>query len=878
MRIVAGVFDRERERVAAASGEKADDTGEAAGGGVSKLQDEEVPTRSDADISFSEFFVEHEMKGGGVLLIRDFPDLLGNNGTIIHVLLSCIEEYTPYMSDGGNARCSDCFDIEGVVNWMNTSEADIGGALKKIHVASFGHDYQAGFISIDNENVCPVRPGSLGMILPKYVVNDYLRKIQLAAKGETKNSYTDLSFQVKHISPRETIPATIATCPASLHGLYTLLGCLDSSGSKVKCSVSARIFNDALEPSLSPFVEVRSTFPMYSTVYGNDGCGTNVTNYRPVSLEQGSALFVPSSSGPVSFSANEGGWDEALIARFCFLDASNFNSFKSHLQIESFVDPLSDEMLKLLSHPSFDVSMIRDVPSSVLWSDALPNFQQSAPFNVTSSSDDQPIASGHRLKRDRRKRGTFTEWQIGKSWDHRVIGLTLPVMSAPIALDYGRRNATLSWLCPFIKKDGDATATGYIVSWEGYTSDGTGVRNGNVTFDESSKGSILGLTIEFATDKKARSYGSPLRKLTGIIDGLESKTYYTFKVAMYYGENERDRSQSLYSAASETLLTDPPGLPFPISSPPVIVEPRNWNDVLGNSDLGGKNIFKPTQGSDATMVVIEFRSPYDDGGLKITGYTVMRMHTDPSGHRQDKWVLLAQGIEDLNNERRPGRIVQLGIHNMLPGGSYKFKVAAKNSLGISAWSASSDLGVTISSSESQLRYGRRLNSIKGHGFVPDTGHFLHGYGSNWLSSPVGHDYQGAVVIVDDSAQVVKGKGIGSRHVWSCHWSPRSFLVSAETCRVEWESGRDILNWDCVENRIAVIGRNGQASFASMALAAQGAGAIAVIFVDNSECDDFDQYCILGSSKEEGDFWGEMDVPSAWENLLIPVVFTLAGNL
>jgi len=825
-----------------------------------------ISNEADTELAYSDFFVNYQETKKSVL-ITDFPNL--------------------FREDEQKKRLETCLESIGIGDVTEDSRVS-GIKVPQIGFDSiFSEESQDHFfeqlvvesldrfVSITNDDFCPLFNVSSDLNLPRYVANDYINRISFTRFSSSRPNYQSFFVQATVVHPLDVISVSEAMCPASLHALYVIVdptdrvNTQDTPNASIQSPLLARVYRDD-DDDLGPMISIDfQSFPRLSKIYRGDGwAAEHHTNVAEVPMRYDSALFVPSGS-TASFQGIQTNdeWKELTLLRFCFADASNLNEVKQHLRAEATIDSASKDLLLELSDPSFDITVIRDVPSTLDWNSA---FQLNTDY-IGSVAEGQSSVS-RRLSKNRRQRGTFANWQLGKSWDHKVIGLTLPIMAAPIVLDYGRRNVTLSWMCPFVKKPGDVTDVGYIISWEGHSQNGALLPSGNLTLLEPKEDSLSDdkLKVEFVTDKRTKSYEYPVRKLTGTVYGLNSDANYTFKVAMMYGR-ENDMSQSLFSFMSKSVRTESPSRPFPLSSPPIVLDPKEWDSSLGR---GKKQKFVPTLGSDATMIVLEMRSPHDDGGLDLKSYDVMRAHTDSSGHRSGDWVRMKHGIEVLSDEKTPGGLVCLAVHDLLPGASYKFKVAARNDLGQSGWSASSSVATTHFSTQVH-KHGRRLSSV-GHGFVPPDGHHVYGVGVNHMNTPDDHNVISPILVLDDSQQTITRSGIaGPLSAWACFWSPRGFKVSAETSKVTWGDNGEVLNQNDVEYRIAIVGREEGRPFAHLALAAQRAGALAIIIVDNARCDDFDQYCIMGYSKSNGDMWGELDLPSAWADLKIPTMFVLS---
>ena len=160
------------------------------------------------------------------------------------------------------------------------------------------------------------------------------------------------------------------------------------------------------------------------------------------------------------------------------------------------------------------------------------------------------------------------------------------------------------------------------------------------------------------------------------------------------------------------------------------------------NDSYGKNAkFIPSYGSEATMIILDMLAPYDDGGHEIIGYDVMMIELDSKEHDYiGDWQLLTHRVEEICMDRKVGGSIRLGIHNLIPERMYHFKVAARNMLGRSEWSHSSEKGfthVTPNNHKNTKDYAshnnnnrrRRLSStaaVKSHGYIPSNGYQIHG--------------------------------------------------------------------------------------------------------------------------------------------------------
>ncbi|CAM9956333.1 unnamed protein product, partial [Ectocarpus fasciculatus] len=112
-----------------------------------------------------------------------------------------------------------------------------------------------------------------------------------------------------------------------------------------------------------------------------------VTRTNAQDVSAGDNLFVP-SGGAVSWRAKAGGGvgdDEALAVRFCYVDASNFNSVKSQLPLYATVEAGANGLLQAFRSPVFDTSMSRN-PSNVFASEFFEGGRKAASVAPSASS------------------------------------------------------------------------------------------------------------------------------------------------------------------------------------------------------------------------------------------------------------------------------------------------------------------------------------------------------------------------------------------------------------------------------------------------------------------------------------------------------------
>lgn len=146
-----------------------------------------------------------------------------------------------------------------------------------------------------------------------------------------------------------------------------------------------------------------------------------------------------------------------------------------------------------------------------------------------------------------------------------------------------------------------------------------------------------------------------------------------------------------------------------------------------------------------------------------------------------------------------------------------------------------------------------------------------------LHDPHVFQVHGPLVTMDDRAQTLaydSPAAKGSIEVWSGHWSPKSFHVTAELIVADPPlADAPLMNARAVRQRVVLVER-GAVSLVDKVLRAQAAGAIGVVVTDTGECAAFDQLCSPGAEKKNGDGFAKYDLREPWSKVRIPVALLL----
>ncbi|GMI38763.1 hypothetical protein TeGR_g1306 [Tetraparma gracilis] len=727
--------------------------------------------------------------------------------------------------------------------------------------------------SSDWAPVSSCAPAPPGTPVPAYAYNDYQSRLSASSSpGAPPPSVYVLQAPAAPPPPSQS-------CPDDMHALLVSPPSAAADVSLSYHAPSAVLRHSSYTSSPAP--TLLASLPPPSSL----------------SLAPGSSLLLPGGS----FSALSAPSPVPLL-RFCLLDATNLHSVTAALRVRVLLDAsdaAAAAKLARLDEGAADLAMAREVhPLALAEYGTYPRPPPPAP-EAEAAADDSAAAAGaaeggkKKKKRDRRSKQSFSDWQATKAWDHRVLALTLPTLPKPTVASAGRREATVRWTSAFQVPEGSASQLNFVVAYSGVAADGEARHDGRELF-VNLKGRVL----------TKGGAGAPRREYTGVVEGLHPGTRYVFTVALQYGAmdsgddtppgsetspdgspSSSDVSTSPFSPSSPPASTGRDGPPSAAGGTPRPVPPRDWDEIAGAAGNGGSApAYRPAHGSEATVALLRFPAPADDGGSPVLGYAVLRSHVDRGGHAEGDWVMVGRGVEvvkaagAVHGQPGAGDDVVVAVHHLLPGAGYRFRVAAVNALGRGEWSGATEVARTARVGGSvMLQEGVDDGGGDRHGHVPDAGHVLHGLGSD--GHPHAGDASGThhLCIVDDVAQevTVGGAGGGKVEAWAGWWSPRGFRASGEMQDVEWREGEglQVENAGEVAHRVGVVERGaGGAPLVRLALAVQRAGGVAAVVVDRGGlCGTFDQYCVLGADKGRGELWGEVDLAKPWLDLRVPVV-------
>ncbi|CAM9548555.1 unnamed protein product [Ectocarpus sp. 4 AP-2014] len=515
---------------------------------------------------------------------------------------------------------------------------------------------------------------------------------------------------------------------------------------------------------------------------GEDNSIVTRTNAQDVSA--GDNLFVP-SGGAVSWRAKAGGGaedEEALAVRFCYVDASNFNSVKSQLPLYAAVEAGANGLLQAFRSPVFDTSMSRN-PSTVSAYEFFEGGRKATSVNLSASSsegadsseagldaDGENSATAGENKRRKRRRLSSTEEVREEGWQARpkvFQGVAGRQPLGPQVTACERTACTVEWTNSFVKQGQDQTRLGFNLSFvpaattnASSNAAGHGSRGGGY-MEASGRRVFVGdprLKSEHARDRDLLSLGITEGKLyTIVVDtNLAPDTLYRFSVCVVYGETAGPFSEFSKPARTSTVTA-----PLPVPRAP--------------------------EGSPGThAVTLRFLPPPDHGGSPVSWYHVM---SRPTGkHVLSKWQAVgmvpapAPRLDVSVHDTEP-QSVAVKVEHLVPGVAYQFRVCAQNNVGTSPWSAPSEPVVVLATEAEDAKH--RDFAMSGfhagheHLRLPNVTDVSVTYAGETEPPPgAGFDpfereVHGPTVILDDLASKIRVASNNSAFedidVWTCHF-------------------------------------------------------------------------------------------------------------
>lgn len=708
----------------------------------------------------------------------------------------------------------------------------------------------ASFSNVDLSSGIPVRKCSVAEDLenkievPVVALNSY--NVRLASSnglGEGGENFA-MHWPALLPLPRDQdsgSAGTVLSCPSNMHMLLW-------SPSAV---VSARLFHrDTASHGLSPSAGEEHLHRLQFQAPGEEVARRLDALDAVLEAGQGEYLFVPRSH-IVSISQREVDAIASHVLQMCFFDASNLNVVRESLALASLtLEPQALGVLATLQgagNEGFDFSMIRKAPEKFL------SMNEHAVYPRQQKQDETAAASPRR-GRDRSKGGAngFRDWQDAAKWGTMVRSLTLPQTTPPLISMVGRTNLTVTWSSDYfpaarLRQLQEASAAsspaGFNITVCEAGSVAEGLDGASSLHDGAASGChVISISsrnlLNLAEQSLTTSLGDVTVNYRTSVHDLQPDTSYVSRSSLYY--EGAGGMPSLWSEPVSTLRRTPP------------------------TAVAGALLAKKSS-KDSTTARLAFARPLDDGGSEILGFHVFMHHTELDYHHAEwTWHSAEHG-------RYTASRIELDVPHLLPRAIYEFRVKSFNLFGNSSLSdisnqVSTDATATSSGTPSIFgaHHGRRLT-----GELHSTA--LMSTSRKWVT-------------VDDEAQVLSvAHDVGvefNYEVWDCHWSPRMFKVTAEAM---WSLPplADTYSDATASLHIGkiVVTRRGGVPLAVKARHLQRSGAIAVVVLDDEResCVVFNQQCMAGADKRNGERFAVHDHSSAWSNLRIPVLLMKASD-
>lgn len=457
----------------------------------------------------------------------------------------------------------------------------------------------------------------------------------------------------------------------------------------------------------------------------------------------------------------------------CFVDASNLNKFKDALDLSSTVSPFDQLILDTFHSNSIDVKMDRTAGDSLLSSllNGEQNRKRTIDTNANADTTPQQATESSTVKKNsnKRSRGTasggssssFRDWQESNKWNLLITSLTLPRAPVPHIVSIGRNNVTLDWSSPYIPEPADTTKFGFNITIckrksYGGRSSGSGINDyggdaqrtlfggdregegesrregkegvitieGEKTVDledcfvwELERGKPL--LLEYFNKQQSLLVGGEVSLFSSTLPELLPDTPYTFKMTIFYDASESMSSEwsSLFRTHPITVPSEIPQGVVAVVTPAVTLKKKGKGKkskqvevstpVSSEGSIGG---LRGVLGHTPNSIILQFSTPFDDGGSAILGYHVWCRYADHTlFHQSWRWVGAYLSTPPPTNQL--GYTREVLIPNLLAKTSYAFKLSAYNIIGSASLSYSSPAVTTSLSLPPSQLVGNIVNSL-----------------------------------------------------------------------------------------------------------------------------------------------------------------------
>lgn len=779
---------------------------------------------------------------------------------------------------------------------------------------------ETGALRVDNA-ACAELLDTSGFRVPNFLTHNYLVRTDMGLESPS----LPVAYRLTAATP------SIVACP---HGLHSLIVSMAAT------PVEFALYSSKFQPLSRDHEEWKEmavdadSSLSWRSAGDNTGPPASVldSNYlhlapqlaQPGSVLARDVLFVPGNAFATMKLAQEtSGASSALTLRFCLCDASNWNSVKREAAIAALAADhergSARRLLRALQSPSLDtVIPRRPADDDAYWQQYFKwprnqKFVRKSDLMTNSALSDEQI----HLQLSRRER--LKQWQEDRRWDRMIASMTLPVARAPLVVNASRSSVILKWqeLLEPPRVDTELTNVGYELRWTVISTD----------YEPHSSDSIaepapLAMNVTHSRLKRSRRrsalFGDDFdgRDLEFAVPGLDPETTYTFTVRLFVGDDLGGESPP--SRAVRTGPCAPPSRPrgVPVvsvknSDNPSCVSLR-WIDPR---DDGGKRIEKYLV---AAMPFITDRdtSSMASACLLPPGGAAS---DDPERVSPSERIVALDAASVESGSLRVNGVPwkSARVCALLPAPGYQFRVAARNALGVGDWSLPSTC-TALSTAESgppplasplsqPLASSLRLSSSRwlsassrslppfelqdeGVPTLRGRGDALYEAASDITRGDLvdaigGRQYPHALLSDVEQTLVVLGNGTGGNslavldelELWSGHFSPRSFRVSAQLVRADpLDASRPLRNAAEVRDRVAVVARGGGVPLAVKAHFAQLAGAVGVVIVDVGDAcgGRFDQRCVPGADRGRREGFAALDRHALWARNRIPTTLAL----
>jgi hypothetical protein len=695
--------------------------------------------------------------------------------------------------------------------------------------------------------------------VPSFMMNDAIQSIRYKMSGiegesELKTPEWPSIWQTtEHI---RSMPLTQAP-----HGAHTIHVVLQGV-------IRARLYAPQEHLKLHPHVQ-KGGRRIYKGVQQDE-----TYMYKTVIVSAPNGLFVPSGF-VYEWETDYNKEEKNIVISHGFVDAGALNHFKDEGELDwnhpSFTSTLNPTAATPLpsgttyKHTSRMLSNMhgKNVPFPRTVSKSIVSWSEYSRQNSFSNSD------GNRETQDKKKEQSskgnqYREWRMQKIWEKRMLNLIPATPTIENLLHVGWKYIKIRISLPYDKESTfHSIHQGFMMTWS--------LMNNYTSMKDTNSTGSHQMTMRDHCKRETQETPPPMAVTYYVCSCniLQPSTHYVIRLATVTSTSIGSSSAAV--AATTKTLSVPPMLETPSSCGVKFVTYTNVDGASANTP----------------EICVSVRSPNDNGGRPINALVYRWRHFGKyHTYTQKPWRFKVT-YEELKHVNSVAPSIQRTLYNVVPNTVILVQVAVENDIGIGEWSEGVLINTTVTGYESHQSFTVHetslspdfigVNEVKEE-FLPlhvqqrrqlkDNGNNFDGVDLTKVGvlSPRTHTLN---IVLKDGNNLINRAING----WRLHHAPSSHDVRAALIIADPMDASEEEFYNDITGKIVMIERGGGIPFRDKVRRAQIAGALGVIIMDNTgKCtEEWNQGCVPGGSKHNGEGFAREDKITSWEGINTPTL-------